>query len=89
VPRKCAYKLRRSGRSQSAERLSIESFGESVGILSSEVFSLELSDSGFHRMLTTAALELGTYENVLNHFHGELGFEARGLLRSWFAAQRV
>lgn len=88
VPSKCAYKLLRVGRSQSAERPGIETFGESVGVISSEVFSLEMSDSGFHRMLTTAALELGTYEAVVNHFHGELGFEARGLLRSWFAAQR-
>ncbi|MGM7699433.1 AAA family ATPase [Microbacterium sp. A84] len=89
VPRKCAYKLLRVGRSQTAERPSIETFGESIGMLSSEVFSLELSDSGFHRMLTTAALQLGSYEAVVNHFQGELGFEARGLLRSWFAAQRV
>ncbi|UYO96050.1 ATP-binding protein [Microbacterium sp. M28] len=89
VPRKCAYKLLRVGRSQSAERPTIETFGESVGMLSSEVFSLELSDSGFHRMLTAAALQLGSYEAVVDHFHGELGFEARALLRSWFAAQRV
>lgn len=87
VPRRCAWKIRRVGKSQVARRPEIETFGESVGVLTSEVFSLEVTNSGFHKMLTDAALELGSYEAVVDKFDDELGFEARATLRAWFATQ--
>jgi len=79
VPRRCAYKV---GKGQKPMRPAIETFGEGVGILTSEVFSLEVVDAGYHRLLVDSMLELGSYEAVLEKFGHELGFEARALLRA-------
>ncbi len=89
VPAKCAHKVRRVGLSQIADRPRIETFGESIGLLTSEVFSLEVTDSGYHRMLTDAAMEAGSYERVVAEFSDELGFEARAILQAWFASQNA
>ncbi len=57
VPRSCVWKLRRHGKEAISERLGIESFGENVGILTNEVFGLEVTDSGFYNLLKIAAQE--------------------------------
>lgn len=88
IPRSCASKVRRSGLIQKVERPSIETFGESVGVLTTEVFSLEVSASGYHNLLTESALESGEYESVLKKFDNQIGFEGRAILASWFAARR-
>jgi len=85
VPRKCVWKIDRNGSLQSASRPEIETFGENVGTLTNTVFGLEVQSAGFHRMLAEVALDLGDYDAVVRHFGGELGFEARALLRAWFA----
>jgi predicted ATP-dependent endonuclease of OLD family len=51
VPRSCAWNLRRTGAVVNAERLELETFGENVGTLTREVFGLEVTHSGFHKML--------------------------------------
>lgn len=86
VPRKCVWRISRNGTIQTADRPDKETFGENVGMLTNAVFGLEVTASGFHRMLREAALAEGSYEAVLQKFDDELGFEARALLRSWFAA---
>lgn len=85
VPVRCVRRIQRSGKSQSVEPVDIESFGESVGTLTNAVFGLEVRESGFHKMLLEIASGLNTYDEVLDSFDGELGFEARALLHSWFA----
>jgi len=82
VPRSCVRSLRRTGSIQFADELPRETFGENVGTLTNGVFGLEVTASGFHRMVTEAYLELGDYEAVLDRFGDELGFEARAVLRS-------
>ena len=82
VPRECVWRLRRAGDSASAERPDIETFGENVGTLTSEVFGLEVTNSGFHRMITEAAAGQASYGEVLETFGGELGSEARALLEA-------
>ena len=89
VPKRCAWKIRRVGLSQTANRPQIETFGESVGLLTSEVFSLEVTDSGFHKLLGEAALRLGSYQAVVDEFGGELGFEGRAILRAMFVEQNA
>lgn len=89
VPRSCVWMLRRTWTRSSVERPSIETFGESAGILTREVFGLEVANSGFHRLVSTVALEPGQrYESVDAHFGGQLGAEARALARSLVARQR-
>lgn len=43
VPRSCVWKLRRSGAVAAVERPAIETFGENVGVLTREVFGLEVT----------------------------------------------
>ena len=76
------WKVRRSGDVTHAERPEIETFGENVGLLTHEVFRLEVTDSGFYRMLSEATAAADDYETALARFNGELGGEARAILRS-------
>jgi predicted ATPase len=82
VPASCVWKLRRSGWRISADRPEIETFGENVGILTQEVFGLEVTASGFHRTLREAAESGRSYEELVELFGGQLGGEARALLRA-------
>ncbi|MEW2582103.1 AAA family ATPase [Streptomyces virginiae] len=80
VPRSCVWKLNGWG-TRLPTRPGIETFGENVGVLTHEVFGLEVRESGFHAELNAAVNELGTYESVLQRFNGQLGGEAKGLVR--------
>src|SRR5690606_21020384 len=51
IPRKCVWKLFRHGKNVEIDRPKIETFGESVSDLTTEVFGLEVSNSGFHGLL--------------------------------------
>ena len=82
VPRSCVWRLRRSGSNAVAERLETESFGENVGILTREVFGLEVTYSGFHKMLQDEVNSRNSYEEVLESFNNELGLEGKAILRA-------
>jgi predicted ATPase len=82
VPASCAWKIQRSGRKVTAERPDIETFGENVGVLTREVFGLEVTDAGFHQLLRNASLEESDFQTVLEKFDSELGGEARALIRA-------
>ncbi len=89
VPRSCVWKVRRSGRATEVERPEIETFGENVGILTREVFGLEVTRSGFHRLLVEAVDSDRHYEAVVHHFDGQLGDEARALIRALIASDNI
>jgi len=83
VPRSCAWKLRRSGAVSVVERPVVETFGENVGVLTREVFGFEITKSGFHRMLDDAVMVRRlSYDQALEHFGGQLGAEARAVVRA-------
>ncbi|MDP9908887.1 putative ATPase [Variovorax boronicumulans] len=87
VPRSCVWKLTRSrteGRSDRPER---ETFGENVGILTREIFGLEVSKSGFHEMMQHAVDAGDTYEGIVSAYGGQIGAEARAILLSLIAAR--
>lgn len=84
VPRSCTWKLWRSGLLSKVERLETESFGENVGILTREVFGLENTDSGFHNLLKDAVNKFEDYDSAIQSFNGQLGVEAKGILRALF-----
>lgn len=84
IPRSCAWILSRSLNEAKAERPSIETFGENVGILTREVFQLELSQSGFQKILNNAVESHHTYEAAVEEFGGQLGAEARAVMRALF-----
>lgn len=88
VPRSCVWMLSRTRTWTRVERPSIETFGESVGVLTREVFGLEVTYSGFHQLISAIARQPGcTYEMVETHFREQLGTEARALARSLVARQ--
>jgi hypothetical protein len=87
VPRSCVWILNRSGHSLRADRPELETFGENVGVLTREVFGLEVVQTGFHRMITDA-LASRSYEDVLSLFQNQLGGEARALARALSLIQR-
>lgn len=87
VPKSCVWKLTRNNAYTKAERLKRESFGENIGVLTSEVFGLEVTNSGFHTLLDIAVKEYDTYEDILEQFNYELGIEARSILRGLIAVR--
>lgn len=87
VPRHCVWKLRRAGSRLVAERPTLETFGENVGILTREVFGLEVTETGYHQLLSRAVKQLGSYQQVLTYFGGALGAEARALVQALVATR--
>ncbi|MER6847087.1 AAA family ATPase [Streptomyces flaveolus] len=80
VPRSCVWKVSPWDRSL-PKRPAIETYGENVGVLTHEIFGLEVRQSGFHAEIARAVDQLGSYEQVLDRFGGQLGGEAKGLVR--------
>lgn len=85
VPRLCAWKLRRSGRRSVVERPTVETFGENIGVLTREVFGLQVTQSGFHRLLQDAVSNGLSYRRVLTKFEGQLGNEAKAIVQGLIA----
>lgn len=81
VPRSCAWVLNRTGIAARADRPELETFGENVGILTREVFGLEVVQTGFHRLISEA-VQQGGYDRVIAQFGDRLGGEARSLARA-------
>ena len=87
VPRSCVWKIDRHGQAAKASRPEIETFAENVGILTKAIFGLEVTHSGFHRMLLEAAkgeIQLG---DVLAKFENNVGSEGRALITGMIASQ--
>jgi predicted ATPase len=85
VPQSCVWKIRRSRGVSVVERPTLETFGENVGLLTREVFGLEVTRAGFHQLLRRAVDDWHTYERVINYFNGQLGAEARAIAQALIA----
>lgn len=91
VPRRCVWKLRRAGAIIIPERIETETFGSSISLLSAEVFGLEITNSGFHKLISqTIDQELQAlssqsnkvnYDDIAALFKYQLGNEAQALIR--------
>jgi len=84
VPKSCVWILDRMLTASKAERPSMETFAESVGILTREVFQLELSQSGYHQILRELRQHSPFYEYALSELEGKLGAEGKAVLRGMF-----
>lgn len=89
VPRRCVWILRRFGNELIAERPCIETFGENLGEITSEIFGYEVTNSGFHKMLKEVADEKDIYESASEEFNNELGKEARSILKSYMYEKEI
>lgn len=82
IPKSCVWKVFRARRSSEKMRPTTETFGENVGVLTREVFGLEVEKSGFHTVLKQCVDEGGSYEQVFARLGSSLGTEAKGILRA-------
>ena len=82
VPRSCVWKINRSRLHMTCIRPEEETFGENVGTLTREIFGLEVEKSGFHNLLNESVDNGGTYEEILDEYKHQLGFEAKAILKS-------
>ena len=85
VPRSCVWKITRSGLAISTSRPEIETFGENVGILTREVFGLEVAKSGFHSLLQESVAKGKSFGEIMDEYRDQLGFEAQAVLRAMLA----
>lgn len=82
IPQSCVWKILRSRLAMSCDRPDIQTFGENVGILTREVFGLEVVKSGFHQLLLEAVNKGQSYEEILADYAEQLGYEARAILKA-------
>lgn len=82
VPKKCVWKINRSRLATEPRRPAIETFGENVGILTREVFGLEVVKSGFHDLLVKSVNSGDSYQEIVDDYRDQLGVEARALLKA-------
>ncbi|SHF10152.1 AAA family ATPase [Chryseobacterium vrystaatense] len=82
VPKSCVWKLRRIANESIVERLDVESFGENVGVLTQEVFGLEVTDAGFHNILKEIVERADDYNEAITYLNNQLGFEGKAILRN-------
>ena len=85
VPMSCIWKISRHGLSSVAERPDIETFAETVSVLTREVFGLEVDRSGFHKMILEIVAQEGTFEAVIDRFDGKIGAQGQALIRAMLA----
>jgi ABC-type cobalamin/Fe3+-siderophores transport system ATPase subunit len=83
VPKKCVWKIRRNGKYRSFDRPEIETYGENLGEITTEIFGYDVQKSGFHALLKEAAEKKDSYDSALSLFNGELGNEAKSILRAY------
>lgn len=81
VPKRCVQRLSRINNILKVETLEIETFGESIQTLTNEVFGLEVTHSGFHKLLLDTVERDVDYEQSMEYFRSKLGSEARAILR--------
>ncbi|WP_074687846.1 MULTISPECIES: AAA family ATPase [Pseudomonas] len=88
VPKNCVWKLYRIDDEIKAERPLDETFGENLGVLTSEIFSLEVSASGFHNLLRKSVEDNSkTYNQIIDEYNDQIGFEGRSILRNLIATR--
>ena len=85
VPRGCVWKIARSGNVNAASRPSIETFAESVGVLTREVFGLEVDASGFHKLIDEKVVGERNFSSVMRAFGWNVGSQGQALIRALIA----
>lgn len=82
VPMSCVSILRRTRLNAVIDPPNIETFAENVGVLTREVFGLEVSKSGYHKLLEESVASGRSYEEIEEEYLHQLGFEGKTILRS-------
>ncbi|TCI39348.1 ATP-binding cassette domain-containing protein [Exiguobacterium sp. SH4S7] len=80
--RECVSVIKRGHEKISVKRPNIDTYGENVGTLTREVFRLEVTNTGFYRVLAECVSNGKNYDEILEEFEDSLGLEARTILRT-------
>lgn len=83
IPKSCVSIVRRHGMQFKIDRPRFETFGENVGVLTEEVFGLEIPKTGFHMLLRKIVEENPDYDTILELFNNELSIEAKSIIRTY------
>ncbi|WGF37745.1 MULTISPECIES: ATP/GTP-binding protein [Lysinibacillus] len=83
IPKSCAWIIRKHGSEMKIFRPRLETFGENIGVLTEEVFGLDIPKTGYHTLLQKVIEETNSYEDVLEKFNYELGIEAKSVIRTY------
>ena len=81
IPRSCVWVLDRRGDAWFARRPDIETFGANFEALTTQVFKVEVNNSGFRKMIAEVVDKSASYEEAKGAFAGCLGDEAASVLR--------
>jgi len=82
IPKSCVWKVIRSREVIAVERPEIETFGENLGVLTREVFALEVANSGYHSILTKSVESGASYDDLLSEYKNQIGLEGRTVLKA-------
>jgi predicted ATPase len=85
VPQNCVWKMERTRNEGVSFRPENETFGENVGVLTREVFGLEVTKSGFHGLLIESVNDGKSFDEIIEIYNGQLGFEGQAILRALIA----
>lgn len=83
IPKSCVSIIRKHGDQMNIMRPRFETFGENIGVLTEEVFGLEIPNTGFHTLLRKIVKENPNYDTVLERFNKELSIEAKSVVRTY------
>lgn len=79
IPRSCVWRVNGEG---DFARPNIETFGEGVGEITTDVFNLDMRRSGFYSLLDNDAKAVRSYKGVMKLYKGQVGSEGRAVVIS-------
>lgn len=77
IPRSCVWKMDSGG---VFSRPNIETFGEGIGEITSDVFNLDMRMSGFYFLLRSEANRGVGFKEIIKSYHGQIGSEGRAII---------
>lgn len=80
IPRSSCWVLTRFGDETTYARPTIETFAENVGVITKEVFRLEMERSGFHDLFQEKVNKNHSFDDIIDMFEGRIGQEGRAIL---------
>lgn len=80
IPKKCVWVLNRDKDGSYARRPEIETLGENVGVLTREVFDLQMRKTGFNSLIRSLADDGFDKPMIIEALGGSIGSEARALI---------
>lgn len=87
IPRSCVSIIDRSGMQTAVNEPRFETFAENIGLLTYDVFSLQLRNSGFYAIFNELIRQGMDYEQIIEAFGDNIGMEGRSILLSMISGK--